>query len=241
MLGEPIPPLDVELAPGKPANEPGNGPLGSIARAADAAARVRRLVQLPRRGGHHRARQPADLGHPHAAAMAKRADAKGTPVNRDVTAPPQAAPTQYRTGAHDDHRQGPRAAGTASGRNRCQRRNDEPDRQPDAQQRPRGSDRGAWRWSQAGPCGLGPARGGPVLLAGTWPGWRLRCPDLPATLAAGVRLVTADRPGAGRWDPDPHPGTAQRLPAATLVDHLLAIPLRGDGLGALVLARGRRR
>jgi pimeloyl-ACP methyl ester carboxylesterase len=47
--------------------------------------------------------------------------------------------------------------------------------------------------------------GTPVLLVGTSPGSRLLCPDLPATLAAGVRLVTVDRPGSGRSDPDPTP------------------------------------
>lgn len=51
--------------------------------------------------------------------------------------------------------------------------------------------------------------GTPVLLVGTSPGSRLLCPDLPATLAAGVRLVTVDRPGSGRSDPDPHPGMAR--------------------------------
>jgi pimeloyl-ACP methyl ester carboxylesterase len=87
-------------------------------------------------------------------------------------------------------------------------------------------------WGQPG--------GGPVLLVGAWPGWRLRCPDLPATLAAGVGLVTVDRPGAGRWDPDPHPGMARWVAdAAALVAHLLATAVWADTLGAL--ARGRRR
>jgi pimeloyl-ACP methyl ester carboxylesterase len=94
-------------------------------------------------------------------------------------------------------------------------------------------------WGQPG--------GGPVLLVGAWPGWRLRCPDLPATLAAGVRLVTVDRPGAGRWDPDPHPGMARWVADAAArartrqADHLLAIPLWGEILGSLGPPRGRRR
>jgi pimeloyl-ACP methyl ester carboxylesterase len=32
---------------------------------------------------------------------------------------------------------------------------------------------------------------------------RLMCPDAAATLAAGVRLITIDRPGYGRSDPKP--------------------------------------
>lgn len=63
--------------------------------------------------------------------------------------------------------------------------------------------------------------GTPVLLVGTSPGSRLLCPDLPATLAAGVRLVTVDRPGSGRSDPDPHPGMARWVAdTGALVDHL---------------------
>jgi pimeloyl-ACP methyl ester carboxylesterase len=54
----------------------------------------------------------------------------------------------------------------------------------------------------------GEPEGSPVLLLGTSPGSRLLCPDLSATLAAGVRLVTVDRPGYGRSDPDPHPRMA---------------------------------
>ena len=41
-----------------------------------------------------------------------------------------------------------------------------------------------------------------VLLHGT-PGSRLMCPDIDATEAAGVRLITIDRPGYGRSDPRP--------------------------------------
>jgi pimeloyl-ACP methyl ester carboxylesterase len=41
-----------------------------------------------------------------------------------------------------------------------------------------------------------------VLFLGT-PGSRLLCPDADATEALGVRLITIDRPGYGRSDPDP--------------------------------------
>lgn len=42
-----------------------------------------------------------------------------------------------------------------------------------------------------------------VLLLGT-PGSRLLCPDADATEALGVRLITIDRPGYGRSDPQPN-------------------------------------
>lgn len=51
----------------------------------------------------------------------------------------------------------------------------------------------------------GDPRGRPVLLFHGIPGSRLQRPtDLDAIAAAGVRLVTVDRPGIGRSDP--HPG-----------------------------------
>ncbi len=43
--------------------------------------------------------------------------------------------------------------------------------------------------------------GRPVVLLHGMPGSRLMCPDLDATEAGGVRLITIDRPGYGRSDP----------------------------------------
>lgn len=45
--------------------------------------------------------------------------------------------------------------------------------------------------------------GRPVVLLHGNPGSRLFCPDEEATKSAGVRLVTIDRPGYGRSDPQP--------------------------------------
>ncbi|HUG30238.1 MAG TPA: alpha/beta hydrolase [Candidatus Limnocylindria bacterium] len=45
--------------------------------------------------------------------------------------------------------------------------------------------------------------GRPVVLFHGSPGSRLLCPDGDATAALGVRLITVDRPGYGRSDPDP--------------------------------------
>ncbi len=45
--------------------------------------------------------------------------------------------------------------------------------------------------------------GRPVVLFLGTPGSRLLCPDADATEALGVRLITIDRPGYGRSDPDP--------------------------------------
>jgi pimeloyl-ACP methyl ester carboxylesterase len=90
----------------------------------------------------------------------------------------------------------------------------------------------------------GEPEGSPVLLAGTSPGSRLLCPDLPATLAAGVRLVTVDRPGSGRSDPDPHPSMARWVAdAGALVDHLRLgrfglVGWSGGGQFALAAAAG---
>jgi pimeloyl-ACP methyl ester carboxylesterase len=50
----------------------------------------------------------------------------------------------------------------------------------------------------------GDLEGRPVFLFHGRPGSRLFCPDEDSTLAAGVRLITVDRPGYGRSDP--HPG-----------------------------------
>jgi len=90
----------------------------------------------------------------------------------------------------------------------------------------------------------GEPEGTPVLLVGTSPGSRLFCPDLPATVAAGVRLVTVDRPGSGRSDPDPHPGMARWVAdAGALVDHLHLerfglVGWSGGGQFALAMAAG---
>ncbi len=44
--------------------------------------------------------------------------------------------------------------------------------------------------------------GRPVVLFHGQPGSRLLCPDADATESAGVRLITVDRPGYGRSDPE---------------------------------------
>jgi pimeloyl-ACP methyl ester carboxylesterase len=49
----------------------------------------------------------------------------------------------------------------------------------------------------------GDLAGRPVVLMPGAPGSRLLCPDEEATEAAGVRLLTIDRPGYGRSDPRP--------------------------------------
>ena len=49
----------------------------------------------------------------------------------------------------------------------------------------------------------GDLTGRPVVLLHGSPGSRLMCPDEDATKAAGVRLITIDRPGYGRSDPRP--------------------------------------
>lgn len=50
----------------------------------------------------------------------------------------------------------------------------------------------------------GDPRGRPVVLFHGTPGSRLLCPDADATESLGVRLITVDRPGYGRSDPDPN-------------------------------------
>jgi pimeloyl-ACP methyl ester carboxylesterase len=52
-------------------------------------------------------------------------------------------------------------------------------------------------------CEWGDLQGKPVVLFHGMPGSRLFCPDEDATEAAGVRLITVDRPGYGRSDPRP--------------------------------------
>ena len=70
-------------------------------------------------------------------------------------------------------------------------------------------------------CEWGDPSGHPVVLLHGGPGSRLLCPDEDATAAAGVRLLTVDRPGYGGSDarPDPSlPGWADDL--QTLADRL---------------------
>jgi pimeloyl-ACP methyl ester carboxylesterase len=55
----------------------------------------------------------------------------------------------------------------------------------------------------------GPADGIPVLFLHGHPGSRLFCPDLDATVRAGVRLITFDRRGYGRSDPNDSTPTFQ--------------------------------
>src|SRR5690349_24588394 len=78
----------------------------------------------------------------------------------------------------------------------------------------------------------GPDDGPAVLLCHSAPGSRRLDPDPAATAAAGVRLVTVDRPGYGGSDPLPA-AIVPTIPAfaadaAALLDHL--------GVGAAVVA-----
>ena len=52
---------------------------------------------------------------------------------------------------------------------------------------------------------VGDPTGHPVVLVHGAPGSRLLCPHEDATVAAGVRLLTVDRPGYGGSDAHPHP------------------------------------
>ena len=61
-----------------------------------------------------------------------------------------------------------------------------------------------------------------VLLFEGSPGSRLLCPDIDATRAAGVRLVSPDRPGYGTSDPKP---------GRTLLDWADDVRQLGDALG----------
>jgi pimeloyl-ACP methyl ester carboxylesterase len=67
----------------------------------------------------------------------------------------------------------------------------------------------------------GDPRGSPVVFLHSSPGSRLLCPDPGATAAAGVRLITIDRPGYGRSEPAANPtltGFAEDV--RRLIDHL---------------------
>jgi pimeloyl-ACP methyl ester carboxylesterase len=67
----------------------------------------------------------------------------------------------------------------------------------------------------------GAADGPPVVLLHRAPGSRLFDPDPSATEAAGVRLVTVDRPGYGGTDPVAAPTAAAVAPdVKALADHL---------------------
>jgi pimeloyl-ACP methyl ester carboxylesterase len=67
----------------------------------------------------------------------------------------------------------------------------------------------------------GDPRGSPVVFLHCSPGSRILCPDPSATAAAGVRLITIDRPGYGRSEPAADPtltGFAEDV--GRLIDHL---------------------
>lgn len=68
--------------------------------------------------------------------------------------------------------------------------------------------------------------GRPVVLLHGMPGSRLICPDRDATVKAGVRLITVDRPGYGRSDPRPwvHPLTDWVADFAALASELRLSP-----------------
>ena len=67
----------------------------------------------------------------------------------------------------------------------------------------------------------GDPRGSPVVFLHPRPGSRLFCPDVEATAAAGVRLITVDRPGYGGSDPVANPTlTGFAADLARLADHL---------------------
>jgi pimeloyl-ACP methyl ester carboxylesterase len=67
----------------------------------------------------------------------------------------------------------------------------------------------------------GDRAGRPVVLFHGAPGSRLFSPDPAATEAAGVRLLTFDRPGYGHSDPQPHRRVANAASdVVALLDHL---------------------
>ncbi len=67
----------------------------------------------------------------------------------------------------------------------------------------------------------GDPRGSPLVFLHPSPGSRLLCPDPAATMAAGVRLITVDRPGYGRSDPVAEPTLAGFAhDVERLLDHL---------------------
>ncbi len=67
----------------------------------------------------------------------------------------------------------------------------------------------------------GDPRGSPVVFLHPAPGSRMLCPDPRATAAAGVRLITVDRPGYGRSHPVHNPTLAGfARDVERLLDHL---------------------
>ena len=85
--------------------------------------------------------------------------------------------------------------------------------------------------------------GVPVVLLHGSPGSRLMCPDSEATVRAGVRLITFDRPGYGRSDPVVGRDLLDFVPdLAYLADHLGidTCPVIGwSGGGPFAVACGR--
>jgi pimeloyl-ACP methyl ester carboxylesterase len=90
-------------------------------------------------------------------------------------------------------------------------------------------------------CEWGDLEGKPTTLLHGQPGSRLFCPDEEATVAAGIRLLTMDRPGYGRSDPHPGAGLLDwASDYVELAEHLDLPPCpvvgwSGGGLYALAL------
>jgi pimeloyl-ACP methyl ester carboxylesterase len=88
----------------------------------------------------------------------------------------------------------------------------------------------------------GEPEGQPVLLFHGSPGSRLYCPDPVATAAAGVRLITVDRPGYGRSAAAPGrrildwPNDIEQLITALGIDRFALIGHSSGGPYALVCA-----
>jgi pimeloyl-ACP methyl ester carboxylesterase len=85
----------------------------------------------------------------------------------------------------------------------------------------------------------GDRRGHPLLFLHPRPGSRMLCPDPAATAAAGVRLITVDRPGYGGSDPVPDPAlTGFAADLDRLLDHLWLgqVPVAGWSVGGLYAA-----
>jgi len=90
----------------------------------------------------------------------------------------------------------------------------------------------------------GEPAGTPVLLLHGIPGSRAWCPDPEATAAAGVRLVTFDRPGYGGSDPSERVdvgdlvGDVEILLDARGIDRVGIVGFSGGGPFAAALAHG---